>query len=192
MKNRVPNSVLQQPGLIDGGNQSSSSCMCWTWPAAAWFPPPSQALLAREPIRPLAQQHRGPRIRGRSMRSTPHRDPNSLSPPGSSISSAEQQPRPFCRDPRRAFHPGHDSPRSSESLYKWRPAPLEPYPPFTSLPQILESPPRSRSRSRCTALAWSGRSSCSSRCRPAVARLGPRNQAGHLLSPCPRHLLYFR
>ena len=32
---------------------------------------------------PLAQQRRGPRIRGRSMRSAPHRDPNSLSPPQS-------------------------------------------------------------------------------------------------------------
>ena len=47
-------------------------------------------------------------------------------PPGGSISSAEQPPHPFCRDLRRAFHPGHDSPRSSESLYKRRPAPLEP------------------------------------------------------------------
>ena len=34
------------------------------------------------PQQPLAQQRRGPRIRGRSMRSAPHRDPNSLSPPG--------------------------------------------------------------------------------------------------------------
>jgi len=34
------------------------------------------------PQQPLAQQCRGPRIRGRSMRSAPLRDPNSLSPPG--------------------------------------------------------------------------------------------------------------
>ena len=40
---------------------------------------------------PLAQQRRGPRIRGRSMRSAPHRDPNSLSPPG-------RQPR-YVRTP---------------------------------------------------------------------------------------------
>ena len=52
--------------------------------------------------------------------------PDTPAPHGSSISSTEQQPRPFCRDPRRAFHPGHDSPRSSESLYKRCPAPLEP------------------------------------------------------------------
>ena len=57
-----------------------------TPPTASQHAPPQQ---------PLTQQHRGPRIRGRSMRSAPRRDPNSPSSPG-------RQPR--CM---RTLHPRH-------------------------------------------------------------------------------------
>jgi hypothetical protein len=75
-------------------------------------------------------------------------------PPGRIFSPAEQPPRPSSRVSRWAFHPGHASPGSPGMLYKQRPHPVT-LASIRSHPQTPDSPPRSQSRNRRTALARS-------------------------------------
>jgi len=106
------------------------------------------------PQQPLAQQRRGPRIRGRSMRSAPHRDPNSLSPPG-------RQPR--CVRTPQAHCPATQSRALSFSraaaegppLHAVTPLPSGPWP--TRQTPARHLPSRSRPRVRDHA-AWLVRS----------------------------------
>ena len=101
------------------------------------------------PQQPLAQQRRGPRIIGRSMRSAPHRNPNSLSPPGRQPRCVRTpHPRPAdlsatrTRLPRAALFPGILGPaRQHPRTIRGHALLLRP---------IVSSSARSRGRSRST------------------------------------------